>query len=318
MLKRMLAASIVGLSLFLAGAAVVVAESDRDRSHDEARDRVVGLVQAEHGQTFEVKTRGGEIVDVHWTPSTRCFLGGEASDCDAINPGDVLGAAGSYAGGSGQFQAEVIKARRIDRMHFDRIAGIVERDGGSELLVNTREGEVLVLWGDDTTCRTREAVAFDCDRIEVSDRIAAAGELEGREMKARLIVLLPERAATDITRVRGVVDAAQGRVIVVETRDGVVNVHWDAETVCSNGDARITCDSIEEGLPILAAGEELGGHNLDAKSIVVRVPSVRPHDVRPTDVRPTDVRPLDARTLDGRTSDLRSVDAAAVDALSHD
>lgn len=313
MLKRMMAGTLAGLVLFLAGATVVAAESHPERAHDDTRERVAGVVQSAQGQTFEVKTRSGDIVIVHWTPDTSCSLNGEPSPCDAIGAGNLLGAAGSYAGGSNQFQAEVIKARV--RPHVDRIAGIVERDGGHELLVNTRDGsQVLVLWGDDTTCRTREAVAFECDRIEVSDRIVAAGQLEGDSLKARLIVRLPDQVRPEITRVAGVVTSAQGHVIVIETRDGgTVNVHWDAETVCSNGDHEIACDTIEAGLHLGAAGVELGGHNLDARRIGVRVPSVRPVDARPHDARPGDQRPTDVRPAAARLAGVPSLDALPVD-----
>ena len=305
MLKRMMAGTLAGLALFLVGATVVTAESHPERVHDETRERVVGVVQSEQGQTFEVKTRSGEIVIVHWTPDTSCSLNGEPSPCEAIGPGHLLGAAGSYAGGSNQFQADVIKARV--RPQIDHVAGIVERDGDHELLVNTRDGaRVLVLWSDDTTCRTRESVVFDCDRIELPDRIVAAGQLDGGSLKARMIVKLADFVRPEITRVHGIVSSAQGRVIMIETRDGgTVNVHWDAETVCSNGDGEIACDTIHADMGLLAAGEDLGDHNLAAKRIVVRVLDtrpldVRPHDVRPADERRSDVRPLDARALDAQ------------------
>lgn len=161
---------------------------ERDQpEHD--RTRVGGLVVSEHGQSFELRTRSGAVT-VHWTDSTECSLNGAAAGCDEIDPGDALGAIGSYAGESNQFHATIIRARTVDHPSIDRIAGIVVRDGDGALGVRTRDGEVTVLYGDGTTCRTREG-EIRCEAIEVGDHIVAAGQLSGGELTARLIVQLP-------------------------------------------------------------------------------------------------------------------------------
>jgi hypothetical protein len=58
-------------------------------------------------------------------------------------------------------------------------------------------------------------------------------------------------------------------VLVVENPEGTTNVHFNAETKCVTRDGAIACDSIEVGSRVLAAGEDLGDHNLAAKRIVV-------------------------------------------------
>jgi hypothetical protein len=148
------------------------------RLHD--REHVAGLVVGEQGQSFELRTRGGEVT-VHWTPETNCALDGERVECDVIEPGHGLLAIGESAGSSGQFHADFIRARTIDHPVVDRIAGVVVRDGDSALGVRTRDGEVTVLYGADTTCRTRDG-DIDCATIEVDDRIVAAGQREGSEL----------------------------------------------------------------------------------------------------------------------------------------
>ena len=234
------------------------------RLHD--REHVAGMVVGE--QSFELRTRGGAVT-VHWTPDTECALDGEPVECDAIDPGDGLVAVGEFAGNSGQFHADRIRARTIDRPVVDRIAGVVLRDGDGALGVRTRDGEVTVLYGADTTCRTRDGV-IDCATIEVDDRIVAAGQREGNEVTARLIVLLPDRGRAQLDRVHGRVTAAHEHLLQVETRDGQWNVKFDDETRCVLRDGTaIDCSRIEAGARIGAAGEVLGDHTLDAAGIVV-------------------------------------------------
>lgn len=236
------------------------------RLHD--REHVAGLVIGEQGQSFELRTRGGAVT-VHWTPDTDCALDGEPVECDAIDPGDGLVAVGEFAGDSGQFHADVIRARTIDRPVLDRIAGVVLRDGDGALGVRTRDGEVTVRYGDDTTCRTRDG-EIDCAAIEVDDRIVAAGQREGSELTARLIVLLPDYVHPPVDRIHGLVSAAHERLLQVETRNGAWNVKFDDETRCVLRDGTaIECSRIEAGARIGAAGEVLGEHTLDANGIVV-------------------------------------------------
>ena len=284
MLKKILIAAVMSLPLVALGSSVASAEAHPDGDH---RERVVGLVTGEHGQTLVLRTRQGEV-DVHWSPDTECLIGGAAADCDAIEPGMLVGAAGSYSGGSGQFQADVIKAR-VRAHDLAKIAGVVQSESGQTLVVETRDGTIVnVEWTDETTCRTREN-RIDCDRLEPGNRIVAAGRLDGSTLQARVIGVHVPAEQPELARVRGVVTANHGQVLAVDTRDGTANVHFDAETVCQTRDARIDCSSIEEGSRVLAVGEELGDHNLQAKRIFVGTPS----DVRPDgrDVRSTDARP---------------------------
>jgi hypothetical protein len=236
------------------------------RVHD--REHVAGLVVGEQGQSFALRTRGGEVT-VHWTGDTDCGLDGEPVACDAIEPGNGLAAVGTFAGSSSQFHAGFIRARTIDRPVIDRIAGVVVRDGDGVLGVRTRDGEVTVLYGDGTTCRTRDG-EIRCEAIEVDDRIAAGGQLEGAELTARVIIKLPDQVHREHDRIHGVVTAAHERLLQVETRDGMWNVKFDDDTRCVQSDgAAIDCASIDARARIGAAGETLGEHTLDAKMIVV-------------------------------------------------
>jgi hypothetical protein len=245
---------------------------DHDGEHD--RQRVAGLVVGEQGQSFELRTRGGEVT-VHWTPDTDCALDGEPVDCGAIEPGNALVAIGEFAGGSNEFHAQIIRARTIDRPALDRIAGIVVRDGDGALGVRTRDGEVTVLYDDGTTCRNAEG-EIRCAAIAVDDRIGAVGQRSGNELAARVIVVLPHRVDRVHDRVRGVVSAAHERLLQVETRDGSWNVKFDDGTRCALHDGTaVDCGAIEARARIGAAGAVLGDHTLEAKVIVVLpVPTV--------------------------------------------
>ncbi len=162
----------------------------------------------------------------------------------------------------------MIRARTSVRPQLERVVGVVVRDGEQVLGVQTRDGQtVAVQWTDETRCGTREQ-QIECERIGLSDRVAALGALEGDQLLARAIVLLPDHT-TDLTRVRGIVTANHGSVLVVENPEGTTNVHFDADTKCLTRAGEIACDSIAVGSHVLVAGEDLGDHNLAAKRIVV-------------------------------------------------
>jgi RNase P/RNase MRP subunit p29 len=289
MLKKILIAAVMSLPLMVLGSSVASAESHPDGDH---RERVVGIVTGEHGQTLVLRTRHGEV-DVHWSTDTECSIGGAAADCEAIEPGMLMGAIGSYSGGSDQFQADAIRAR--ERPHdLVKVRGEILSESGQTLVVETADGVVNVVWSDETACRTREN-RIECERLEPGNRILAAGRMDGSTLQARAIGLHVPADRPELARIRGEVTANHGQVMAVETRDGSVNVHFDAETVCQTRIARIDCSSIGEGSRVLAVGEELGGHNLQAKRIFVGPPTdVRPdgRDARPTDTSLTDVRPV--------------------------
>jgi len=285
MLRKIVLAAVMSLPLMVLGSSVASAESHPDGDH---RERVVGLVTGEHGQTLELRTRNGEV-DVHWSPSTECAIGGATADCDAIEVGMLVGAVGSYSGGSGQFQADVIKAR-VRSHDLAKVRGTIVSESGQTLVVETADGVVRVEWSDETTCRTREG-QFDCDRLEPRNRILAVGRMSEGTMQARAIGLHVPDERPDLVRVRGEVTANHGQVMAVETRDGRVNVHFDADTVCQTRDGRIECSAVEVGSRVLAVGKDLGGHNMQAKRIFVGQPTIE-RDVRPSDVRPSDVSPL--------------------------
>lgn len=280
MLKKVLLAAAMSLPLMTMGLSAVSAQTPES---DGAR--VVGLVAGEHGQTLELRTRQGEV-DVHWSANTDCFVGGAVADCDAIEPGVLMAAAGSFLGGSNQFQAVVIKAR-AGAHEAVTVRGQIQSESGQALVVETREGRLVdVTWSDDTVCRTREA-RIDCERLSRGNLIVAAGRLDAGTLAARVIGVQTPAARPELSRVRGVVTANHGRVLAVETSDGTVNVHFDEETVCQTRVERIDCNSIEERSRVLAVGEELSERNLKAKRIFVATAAT---DVRPT-VRPSEVRP---------------------------
>ena len=267
MLKRLLFAALVGLPLAAVTATAYAGPETEDRPLHQ-RERVAGIVESEQGHVLTVRTRGGESVDVHWSADTVCYIDGEEAACDEIEPGNGLAAGGTFAGDSSQFQAEVIRARTSVRPQLERIVGVVVRDGEQILGVQTRDGQTIaVQWTDETRCGTREQ-QIDCERIGLSDRVAALGAFEGDQLLARAIVVLPDHTA-DLTRVRGIVTANNGSVLVVEDAEGTTNVHFNADTKCVTRDGEIACDSIEVGSRVLAAGEDLGDHNLVAKRIVV-------------------------------------------------
>jgi RNase P/RNase MRP subunit p29 len=257
-----------------------------DDRPDHDRARVAGLVVAEQGQTFELRTDRGAVI-VHWTDATECSIDRSAVGCDAIDPGHALGALGAYAGDSNQFHAQVIRARMIGRPSYDRIAGVVVRDGDAALVVRTRDGEVTVLYDADTTCKTRDG-EIRCADIELADAIVAAGQLSGSDLTARVIVLQPERPdRPPHDRLHGLVTAAHERLLQVETRDGSWNVHFDADTTCQLRDgSALDCGSIEARARILAGGVVTGDHNLEATVIVVLPQRAAATDEARTDVRP--------------------------------
>jgi len=285
MLKKIVLAAVMSLPLMVLGSSVASAESHPDGDH---RERVVGLVTGDHGQTLELRMRNGEV-DVHWSASTECMIGGAAADCDAIEIGMLVGAAGSFSGGSGQFQADVIKAR-VRPHDLAKVRGTIVSESAQTLVVETADGVVRVEWSDDTTCRTRDG-QFDCERLEAGNRILAAGRMNDGTMQARAIGLHVADERPELVRVRGEVTANHGQVIAVETRDGAVNVHFDADTVCQTRDGRIECSAVEIGSRVLAVGKDLGGHNMQARRIFVGQPN-NERDVRPSDVRPSDVNPV--------------------------
>lgn len=274
MIRKFVLAALAALPLMAVASVASAQTPDTETDHRLTdREYVAGVVQDEQGQTLILRTRDGQV-DVHWTANTVCHIDGEAADCERIEPGFGVLAVGERAGGSNQFQADIIRARsqtdRPDRPHVEKLLGLVHSDEGQTLGVETRGGDfVLVQWGDDTTCRTREG-EIRCEDISVDDRIAAAGALSDGELKARQIVKLP---ALDVDRphVGGLVTANHGFVIAIETRDGgSANVHYDSDTKCTLGrEHAIDCDAIEAGARIVAFGSELGGPNFDADRIVV-------------------------------------------------
>ena len=282
MLGKMLLAAVIGVPLLFAGSAIASADS-----HPEIADgdHLVGLVTGEHGQVLEVRTSDGQV-DVHWTANTKCAVNGAPADCGAIAPGMRVAAAGSFSGGSDQFQADAIRARERVR-DLDRVAGMIRSEAGQTLVAEKRDGGLVdVTWSEDTRCRTRDG-AFDCERLEPGNRIVAVGKLDGDTLQAKAIGLYTGDHA-DLARVRGTVTANHGQVLALETADGNVNVHWDSETVCQTRSGQIDCELIAEGSHVLAVGEELGGPNLKAKRVIVHAPT----DARPVQERP--VRPSDA------------------------
>ncbi len=150
-------------------------------------------------------------------------------------------------------------------------------------------------WTDETRCGPRDQ-QIDCGRIELSDRVAACGAFDGDQLLARGSGLVPAPPA-DPTRARGIVTANHGSVLVVEHPEGTTNVHFNAGTKCVTRDGEIACDSIEVGSRVLAAGEDLGDHNLAAKRVVVG--RARPDGVDSGFDRP---RPRPSASADGAPS----------------
>lgn len=303
MIRKLVLAALAALPV-MAIASVASAQIPETQSPDAAtdhrltdRDHVVGIVQEEQGQTLILRTRDGQV-DVHWNANTVCKIDGEAADCERIEPGFGVLAVGEWAGESNQFQADSIRARSrtdrpdSDRPHVERLRGVVHSDEGQTLGVETRGGDyVLVLWSEETTCRTRDG-EIRCEEIAVDDQIAAAGELSDGELTARQIVKL---SAVDADRphVGGLVTANHGSVIAIETRDGgSLNVHYDTETECKLGrEQAIDCDAIEPGARIVAFGSELGGLNFDADRIFV----LQRHDAPERDALQRDAAQRDVR-----------------------
>ena len=133
---------------------------------------------------------------------------------------------------------------------------------GQEFTVETpSRGSIFVVWTDETQCRPGP-----CADIAVGDHIGAVGQLEGATLAAARVVVAPD--APRRPHVAGRVESATGHVLHVFTRSGeTVNVHWDADTAC----APVDCD-VPLGARILAVGAELGGPNLDASHIRIRLP----------------------------------------------
>lgn len=278
-MKKLLMAALLSLPLV---AVATVAGAQAPPESDSVGERVGGIVTGESGSVLELRTRHGEV-DVHWTPDTDCAIGGEPATCETIGVGHGVLAIGSFAGQSGQFHADTIRARELPAL--DKVAGVVQSADGDTLTVETRDGAtVSVVWGEDTRCRNREG-RIDCERIVPRMRIVAAGELDGETLRAKRIGVA---VARDLVRVRGTVEANHGSVVAVDTAGGIVNVHWDDETVCQTRSGQIDCASIDAGNRVIAAGTELGDHNLQAKRIFVHVPVPRPPS---TDVTLRDVRP---------------------------
>ena len=148
MLGKMLLAAVIGVPLLFAGSAIASADS-----HPEIADgdHLVGLVTGEHGQVLEVRTSDGQV-DVHWTANTKCAVNGAPADCGAIAPGMRVAAAGSFSGGSDQFQADAIRARERVR-DLDRVAGMIRSEAGQTLVAEKRDGGLVdVTWSEDTRC----------------------------------------------------------------------------------------------------------------------------------------------------------------------
>jgi len=76
---------------------------------DRQRERIAGVVRAEHDQTLEVRTREGNLVHVHWSDETTCRIAEAEADCEAIGPGYHVLAIGPRLGDS--FQAKAIAAK---------------------------------------------------------------------------------------------------------------------------------------------------------------------------------------------------------------
>ena len=156
-----------------------------DQAPEQEVHGLIGVVVDEHGQTLVVRTRRGPV-DVHWTDTTECVLSGDPADCDRVAVGMMLAARGEYAGGSGQFHAEAIRAR-TPVWDLDRVSGVIRAEDGMTLSVESRDGTIhQVAWTPATTCRTRQA-RFDCERLEVGDWIVAIGTEQADSLTARLI-----------------------------------------------------------------------------------------------------------------------------------
>lgn len=156
-----------------------------DQAPEQEVHGLIGVVVDEHGQTLVVRTRRGPV-DVHWTDATECVVSGDSADCDRIAVGMMLAARGQYAGGSDQFHAEVIGARTPLR-DLDRVSGVIRAEDGMTLSVESRDGSIHpVAWTPETTCRTRHT-RFDCERLELGDRIVAIGTEQAGTLMARLI-----------------------------------------------------------------------------------------------------------------------------------
>ena len=75
----------------------------------QQRERIAGLVRAEHDHTLEVRTRDAGLVHVHWSDETTCRIAQAEADCEAIEPGYHVLAIGQRLGDS--FEAKVIAAK---------------------------------------------------------------------------------------------------------------------------------------------------------------------------------------------------------------
>lgn len=192
-LFMMTAATLAATFIALGSMAVAAPEGEMgsgarsDQAPEQEVHRLIGVVVDEHGRTLVVRMRRGSV-DVHWTDATDCLVSGEPADCGHIVPGMLLKARGAYAGGSDQFHADVIRARMPLR-DLDRVSGVIRSEEGMTLSVESRDGIFhLVDWTPETTCRTRR-VRFDCERLEVGDRMVAVGTVQAGTLKARLIAV---------------------------------------------------------------------------------------------------------------------------------
>ena len=131
------------------------------------------------------------------------------------------------------------------------------------------QGEVIAVEGDTFTVRvaqrrervvlTDETTEFRVPDVEnpsiadlqVGDRVAGEGEAEDGDLRATLVIVLPE----DVMRLNGEAFAINGTILVLDTAGGKVNVLTDGDTVFRiPGVEEATLDEIEIGEQVMAVG----------------------------------------------------------------
>ncbi len=225
---------------------------------------VVGHVTAVDGATLTLQTHGGDTKTVAYEAGTTCVEAGQPIDCATIAVGDRIAAAGDL---SANASGGTLVAKRI-RVLRQRVAGTVTAADGGTLTLQPRSGGSATVALLSTTQCYENTQPVDCSTIAVGDHVGAVGLVASGVLQAQKVL-----EVTKLPAVRGVVQSADGHVIVVAASDGTTyHVHWDASTQCDSGRGPVDCGTIAAGDHAAVRGADLGGNNVQATRILFRAP----------------------------------------------
>lgn len=192
-MRRYLWLVLAVVAVFLLGALPTAAQEGTD-GEGTSKARAAGEVKSISGNTFVLATpRRGDITVQH--DANTEWYGGEASDLEV---GSRVGVAGTLTNSVLHAEkigyADALKKRGMrHRLHNNMIAGEVTEVEGRTFTLQTRRGEVLVTWDDETNFRGGTSDDLkEGTKVGVAGERTSGGEGEPPAVHARGIGFKPE------------------------------------------------------------------------------------------------------------------------------